>query len=921
MKCVKCGRDIVEGAKFCPYCGERVADVKPEGETAYAAVKLEEKPIYAAVKPEEEKPIYAADVSGLLKSGKLVVYRDRTEFIASNVQKSVFHYSSLMSVKKGLDRINFIMEDGQTVPCAVNRKNIHEAFVYIENAVRPYIAERQNRLLSDGIRYSFVSSQGLNGGILNIMEDRAEFKSKSGQSEAVYYQDVKSVCISMGSLQFSLYDGTSKAFSIEKEIRDEVLLFVGGAIAPYVAARKEDLLSRGIYYSFPINPGPGGGTVDLLADRVEYRFGPERCENVFFKDVRAARLSMGNLELALTNGIVKTFVPDKEAREDVLAFVENAIRPYVTERTAGFTKSFGIDERIEVNEQRGVFHIIRQGGKVITQEYPLADVIKCEGIEYSAQSRMPGGFFAGGKAAAGAAAEDGNIQQVSAADEKINYVGVLLTIRKEQGDWAEGVRFGNFSLGMSRTNKKYEKYIGEVRGFLDYLGGICPACELIVPAIPVLDPVALALPELKEEPEEIAETGSAAADEDFQAPDTVQEKDQFGIIKYLEGVSRFIGACETPMMIAVQGSWGSGENSVMKMLFDKVGQRYQENLVWFHTWQFTQADFGEGLPMIVGNRLISRLEGREEDPNERAVKVAKGIINIMSGFISQGGTDGQNLTDALFKDGSPDTIEKLAKAFSDMVRERTSGDNDKVIIFVDDLDRLAPAQGVELLETMKNFFGCRGCVFVAAADYDYIIGGAKERYGRDFAGNMGKSFFEKLFQVSFRVPASGLNIQNYVKDKLEQMEIYPEDEGELEIYVSLIRLSVGIEPKSMDRLFNSYLLLKKLADEEMYENREKRHMLFALLCMQTKFREIYDVIMRMKDGVTPDFLAELCSGKSDIVERSGLTEDEKAEFLEFARAFWEVIDTDDSERISDAECGVFTKVFAEVLDFSSITSK
>lgn len=906
MKCVKCGRDIVEGAKFCPYCGERVADVKPEGETAYAAVK-----------PEEEKPIYAADVSGLLKSGKLVVYRDRTEFIASNVQKSVFYYASLMAVKKGLDRINFIMEDGQTVPCAVNRKNIHEAFVYIENAVRPYIAERKSRLMSDGIRYSFVSSQGLNGGILNIMEDRAEFKSKSGQSDAVYYQDVKSVCISMGSLQFSLYDGTSRAFSIEKEIRDEVLLFVGGAIAPYVAQRKEALLSRGIYYSFPINPGPGGGTVDLLADRVEYRFSPERCESVFFRDVRAARLSMGTLELALTNGIVKTFVPDKEVREDVLAFVENAIRPYVEERTAGFTKSFGIDERIEVNEQRGVFHIIRQGGRVITQEYPVADVIRCEGIEYSTQNRMPGGFFSGGRAAVSGVAQENNIQQMPGADEKINYVGVLLTIRKEQGDWSEGVRFGDFSLGMSRTNKKYEKYIGEVRAFLDYLGGICSACELIVPVIPTYDPVALPGPE---ETAELVEIVSDAADEAIQVPDTVQEKDQFGIIKYIEGVSRFIGACETPMMIAVQGSWGNGENSVMKMLFDKVGQRYQENLIWFHTWQFTQADFGEELPMIVGNRLISRLSGKEDDGSDRAVKMAKGIINIMSGFISQGGTDGQNLTDALFRDGAADTIERQAKTFSDMVKEKTSGENEKVIIFVDDLDRLTPAQGVELLETMKNFFGCRGCVFVAAADYDFIIRGAEERYGQNFVGNSGKSFFEKLFQVSFRVPASGLNIQNYVKDKLEQMEIYPEDEGELEIYVSLIRLSVGVEPKSMDRLFNSYLLLKKLADEEIYENRDKRHMLFALLCMQTKFREIYDLIVRMKDRVTPDFLAELCGGKSEIVEHSGLTDEEKAEFGEFAGAFWNVIDTDDSEKISESEYGMFTRAFREVLEFSSITS-
>ena len=98
-------------------------------------------------------------------------------------------------------------------------------------------------------------------------------------------------------------------------------------------------------------------------------------------------------------------------------------------------------------------------------------------------------------------------------------------------------------------------------------------------------------------------------------------------------------------------------------------------------------------------------------------------------------------------------------------------------------------------------------------------------------------------------------------------------------------------------------------------------MLFALLCMQTKFREMYDYIVRMKDKVTPGFLAELFSEQSEALKYSGLGDEERMEFSDFAKIFGDVIDADDREGISEAECGEFTKAFKEVLEFSSITSK
>ena len=78
MQCTKCGQELPERAGFCPCCGEKAAGGNQE----------------------KDKPIYLADVKGWLKSGQLAVYCDRVEFSTSSVQKIVFHYDSLVSVKK-----------------------------------------------------------------------------------------------------------------------------------------------------------------------------------------------------------------------------------------------------------------------------------------------------------------------------------------------------------------------------------------------------------------------------------------------------------------------------------------------------------------------------------------------------------------------------------------------------------------------------------------------------------------------------------------------------------------------------------------------------------------------------------------------------------------------------------------------------
>lgn len=879
MQCTKCGHTLPESAAFCPNCGER-----------------------AGGGGQADGPLYQTEVKGLLKSGRLAVYRDRVEFSTSSAQRTVFNYASLVAVKKRLlptPAILFITEDARTEACAATSKNIHEAFLYVEQAVRPYLEARRERLQAQGIRYSLLSSMGMtNSGILNVSDDQVEFLSRSGQRETVPFQAIRSAAVSAAGLELSLHDGGTRSFGLDKEAREEVSAFIRQAIAPYLQARREALLAEGICFSYPGSLGQERGTVDIRADRVDFTGAAGRTESVPFRDVRTAGLMGGMLELSLTDGTARSFTADQGEQDAILAFVKEAIDPYVKMRTVGFDAVFGSGERIEINRERGVFHIVRQNGAVITGERPLADLVSCRLEESTALNPMISGIRLGGRAIAGKAAETAGRQGAEEDGETVRSIDILLAVRDGEGLRTEAVRFGDFPLGVRRTSPKYLQSADAAAGLMDCLREACPACELIVP-----EPPAQETPELPELPETAGDAGGKEAESAAAAPepDAGEGDAPLGVRKYIRRVSDYISTCQAPRAIAFQGS---GEE--LRRLAASLEDRYQGNLIWLHGKQAARSELG--LPVFIGASLISQLDGSGDG---RGVKFAKASINLAITLISKGSTDGQPLIDAIFKDDPRNTPEDLAKAFSALVRKKTGGERDKVIVFLDDLDHLAPKRAVEILEALEDFLECENCVFVAAVDYAAVVRGFRELHGQD----TGDAFFNKVFRITFRLPASGQQLQDSVRTNLERMELPADDPEEVGLCCRLLERSVGSGPEAVSRLFDLFQLLKTLADEELYENGRKRLILFGLLCMQTRFRGVYEYLVRMRGSVTPELLAGLC--RPDTAVRSGLEEGERADFQAFAQVFCGIINADRAEGISQEECDTF----AQVLEFSSITSR
>ena len=89
-------------------------------------------------------------------------------------------------------------------------------------------------------------------------------------------------------------------------------------------------------------------------------------------------------------------------------------------------------------------------------------------------------------------------------------------------------------------------------------------------------------------------------------------------------------------------------------------------------------------------------------------------------------------------------LHEYREKFRELVEAIAPGERDRLVIMIDDLDRVTPIRAIELLEAIKNFLDVPKCVFVLAVDYAVIQQGVADRL--DEPNNAGKSYFDKLFR-------------------------------------------------------------------------------------------------------------------------------------------------------------------------------
>ena len=237
-----------------------------------------------------------------------------------------------------------------------------------------------------------------------------------------------------------------------------------------------------------------------------------------------------------------------------------------------------------------------------------------------------------------------------------------------------------------------------------------------------------------------------------------RQKDKFKlIIEELENNSDYI------QRIFIDAPWGMGKSFFSKALEELISYRNLERrnsnvreikFITINAWETDY--FSDPMKSIIGEIVenISLSDNIIEKVDELIDTKPKKIMQFFANFyLDKIGVNEERkdeLKDIFFNSTSVDIsnikeyiqYKKTVKSFKEALSRSTS----LKVILIDELDRCKPNYAIELLETVKHFFGVKNLIFIFLVNKKQL----KESIGK--TDDNCTEYFEKFFDIQFKLP-------------------------------------------------------------------------------------------------------------------------------------------------------------------------
>lgn len=336
--------------------------------------------------------------------------------------------------------------------------------------------------------------------------------------------------------------------------------------------------------------------------------------------------------------------------------------------------------------------------------------------------------------------------------------------------------------------------------------------------------------------------------------------DQLKVTRYANALVNFIINSDTPITIGLQGEWGTGKTSMMYLLQEEL-VKLNVATSWVNTWEYSMFRGAKETTPAVLNGLLATLQEScgdnwtiKRETEQTMKKVGRFFGNIINQVsVNQLGLDVISAADAVnVSEGtSMAEIAQVKSDISEIIDKLINDDRnpyERVVFFVDDLDRINPSDAVEVLEALKNMFDMNHCIFVLAIDYEVVVKGLEGKFGKKTEENERefRSFFDKIIQVPFSMPTGAYDIDFFLDEKLKGLGLNIPPSLKL-LYLDVVKNSVGNNPRSLKRFINTFSLLNTIRKTEntsadLQNINAIEFMLFALLGIQITYPKIFRYI-------------------------------------------------------------------------------
>ena len=316
-----------------------------------------------------------------------------------------------------------------------------------------------------------------------------------------------------------------------------------------------------------------------------------------------------------------------------------------------------------------------------------------------------------------------------------------------------------------------------------------------------------------------------------------------------KGLCQVVLTSQPRFGIGIFGDWGSGKTTLMQAIENELREQPDGKVVCvrFNAWRYEKE---QNLIVPLLDSIREALVKWSDDRDDRQARVTAGALGrimyaLVAGLTVKVGIPGavdvsfdanRSLSEhGRLKQAEVDaTVPRSFYHASFCALQRTfqefaqSGKADRIVIFIDDLDRCLPENALQVLESMKLFFDFEGFVFITGLDehaIEYAID-AKYRRVPEIAENAapveqllsrverspritGAEYIKKVFQLPYRLaPVTLDQLQDFLHAACEEGGLSPGEHTELQERVAPhLGYLVGdsnVNPREIKRYINLY---------------------------------------------------------------------------------------------------------------------
>lgn len=319
-------------------------------------------------------------------------------------------------------------------------------------------------------------------------------------------------------------------------------------------------------------------------------------------------------------------------------------------------------------------------------------------------------------------------------------------------------------------------------------------------------------------------------------PISKPEEDLFNFKHYAEKVQKLIqlnSSNPEPITIGIYGKWGEGKTSFLNLIENKIDhfekkEGDKEYLKFhFNPWRYSSEeemlfDFFDTLSKKFYVKENSNLQevGKWISKYSKYLKAVKISANVglPKIFNSKVSFDVNEIFQALGEDleGDKLTLDSLKGKVNDAIK----ASNFKVVIFVDDLDRLDKEEIYTILKLIKLNANFSNFIFIVNLDSEHVAKAIKDRFGDNIKD--GHLFLEKIINIPIHLPRIEKEDLQYffeinLKKILNNLLFLNEDKkGEL---LRALRTEVANEnfhsPREIIKILNSFFITGFTIGEEV----------------------------------------------------------------------------------------------------------